>query len=70
MPFFLKKKTTNDSDKNSSDYDHKAVHRSIKFKVHVLQNLFGFFFNEWATLIFREAGIEEQTNVYTLVYRY
>lgn len=50
MPYFFKKKTTNDSDKNSSDYDHKAVHRSIKFKVHVLQNLFGFFFNEWATL--------------------
>lgn len=34
---------TNDSDKNSSDYEHKVVHRSIKFKVQVLQNLFVFF---------------------------
>lgn len=40
---------TNDSDKNSSDYEHKVVHRSIKFKEQVLQNLFVFFLNEWAT---------------------
>lgn len=44
MPKFVDK--TNDSNKNSSD----AVHRSNKFKVHVLQNMFGFFFlNEWTT---------------------
>lgn len=55
--------------KNSSDLEHKAVHRSNKFKVHVLQNMFGFFFFKWMDNL-REAGIEEQTNVYILVYRY